>query len=87
MRSLALSLAQPLFQRKNLIVVVKKAHEWHSNRLLEETMKDWPAGTSLVLQIQFGDKNLIAIGCKYKTKGVISFIATYGADFPSNGDP
>ena len=50
-------------------------------------MKDWPAETSLVLRSQFGDNNLIAIGYKYKMKGVISFIATYGADFTSNGDP
>ena len=73
--------------KKHFISVVKKAHKRHPKQWLEDTMKDWPAGTSLVLRSQFGDNNLIAIGYKYKMKGVISFIATYGADFTSNGDP
>ena len=50
-------------------------------------MKDWPAGSSIVLQSQFNRKNIIAIGYKYTSKSVVCFVASLGADLTTNGDP
>ena len=50
-------------------------------------MKDWPAGSSIVLQSQFNKNNVLAIGYKYTSKSVICFVASLGADLTTNGDP
>ena len=50
-------------------------------------MSDWPAGTHVVLQNCFDEKNILAIGYKYTSKKVICFVATVGTDLTIGGDP
>lgn len=71
----------------HLIGVLKTNHQRFPKKFLEETMKDWPAGTHLVLRSNFSNKNILAIGYKYKNTGVICFVATVGADLTTDGDP
>ena len=69
------------------IFVVKTATKRFPKREIELIMKDWPAGTSIVLQSQFNEKNVLAIGYKYTSKAVVCFVASVAADLTSNGDP
>eukprot|EP00978_Attheya_sp_CCMP212_P033928 scaffold139680_cov35-Attheya_sp.AAC.1 len=67
---------------------VKMGHSRFPKKWLEEKMKDWPGGTWLVLEGK-GDEevDLIAIGYKYNTRKVLSFICTKGAGNTEPGDP
>ena len=61
--------------------VVKKSHARYPLKFLEETMKDWPSGSHLVLEGHPQDDfvSLIAVGHKYSSKKVICFLFTKGA--------
>jgi hypothetical protein len=54
-----------VLRSSHFIGVVKTSHACHPKLFIEETTKDWPGGTHLVLQSQLGDKDQIAIGYKY----------------------
>jgi hypothetical protein len=57
---------------------------------IEGKMRDWPAGTSLVLECSSGgrhDAPLLAEGSNYNTKKVEVFICTKNAGRTINGDP
>ena len=69
------------------VLAVKQSHVRYPKSFLKLKMKDWPAGTSLVLPSCFDDRNLIAIGYKYHSKKVAYFISTYGSHLTSNGEP
>ena len=61
------------------IGVVKTAHSQYPKKWLEKTMKDWPAGSHLVLESVFSGVPVIAMGYKYNKRKVICFVATKGA--------
>ena len=67
--------------------IVKTAHVSYPHKQIEELMSDWPAGTHVVLQNCFDEKNILAIGYKYTSKKVICFVATVGTDLTIGGDP
>ena len=50
-------------------------------------MKNWPAGSNLVLEAKKDRVDLIAIGYKYNKKKVICFIATKGSGHTEPGVP
>ena len=50
-------------------------------------MSDWPAGTHVVLQNYFDEKNILAIGYNITSTKVICFVATVGTDLTIGGDP
>jgi hypothetical protein len=53
-------------------------------------MRNWPAGSSLVLECSSGgrhDAHLFAVGRKYNTKKVEVFICTKGSGRTTNGNP
>ncbi|KAL3908548.1 MAG: hypothetical protein SGILL_008440 [Bacillariaceae sp.] len=70
----------------HFVGIVKTAHRRFPKDYIEETMKEWPGGTHIVLESCFGD-DLLALGYKYSSKKILSFVATKGADLTSNGDP
>lgn len=54
--------------------VVKTAHAKYPKIFLEKTMKDWPAGSHLLLEAVVEDVPIIAIGYKYNSRKVICFV-------------
>ena len=67
--------------------MVKSGYAGYPRDYLETTMKDWPAGTSLVLCSWDGDQNVVAIGYKYHNKSVACFIFMYGTYRTTRGVP
>ena len=67
---------------------VKTAHSLFPKDELESTMKDWPGGTHLIMEGTSPSNNeLLAIGYKYNSKKVLSFVATKDAGSTLPGDP
>ena len=57
---------------------------------IEGKMRDWRAGSSLVLECSSGGRHnahLLAVGSKYNTKKVEVFICTKNSGPTANGDP
>lgn len=54
--------------------VVKTAHAKYPKAFLEDKMKDWPAGSHLVLESKIDDVEVVAIGYKYNARKVICFV-------------
>ena len=67
--------------------VIKNGHRDYPRVYLEETMKDWPPGSHLVLETTKDDELLYAIGYKYNMKKVLLFIATENAGTTMPGTP
>ena len=62
---------------------VKIAHRNFPKAFIEEKMKDWPGGTTLVLKAQYKDQagaqhELIAVGTKYNARKCVCFVFTSG---------
>ena len=66
---------------------VKTSHKHFPKRYLEETMKDWPPGSHMVLETTVRGNNYIATGYKYNMKKVLCFISTEGAGHTMPGKP
>ena len=71
----------------NFIGIVKTAHSFFPKKWLENKMKNWPAGSSLVLEGRKDGVDMLAIGYKYCKRKVISFIATKGSGHTEPGIP
>eukprot|EP00934_Nitzschia_sp_Nitz4_P004390 Nitzschia sp. Nitz4//scaffold475_size5561//3915//5458//NITZ4_009216-RA/size5561-snap-gene-0.2-mRNA-1//-1//CDS//3329552714//4380//frame0 len=71
--------------KSHFIGVVKTNSSFFPKKFLQETMKEWPAGSHLVLETKFEGVELLAIGYKYKKSKVINFIATKGAGHTGSG--
>ena len=67
--------------------VVKTAHKHFPKKYLEDTMKDWPPGTHLILETTKDDEKYFAIGYKYRKSKVICFITTGNAGHTMPGVP
>lgn len=68
------------------IGVVKTNHARYPRKWIEETMKEWPAGSHIVLETTTSDGvDLLAIGYKYNKRKVTCFIATKGAGHTEAG--
>ena len=59
------------------VCIVKTGNSRHPIHFFDKTMKEWPAGTELVLRSSFAGRNLVAIGHKYHSKNVANFISTF----------
>ena len=66
---------------------VKNSHRGFPKKYLEDTMKDWPPGSHLLLETTLQDKKYFALGYKYNMKKVLSFILTEGAGHTCPGEP
>ena len=73
--------------QSNFIGVIKTSHAGYCKKYLEEKMKEWPAGSHLVLESTVNDVELLAIGYKYNKRKVACFIATKGAGHTEAGKP
>ena len=60
-------------------VVKGNSSRRYPKAFLQETMKDWPAGSHLVLKTSFNERVVFAMVYKYCKKKVINFIFTEGA--------
>ena len=70
-------------------MIIKTAHVRSPKKWLDETMKDMPGGTWIVLEGTTEELNrkLVCIGYKYNKKTVLTFILTRGAGSSEPGDP
>ena len=71
----------------NLVCIVKTAHRQYPKKYLEETMKNWPPGSNLVLRSKIHGVNLVAVGYKYSKKKVLCFLYNEGAGTIQPGKP
>jgi len=62
-------------QKVNYVGVIKTNHSRFPKKFIEEKMKDWPSGSHLVLEGRAVEGiDLIAIGYKYNSRKVLSFV-------------
>ena len=73
--------------QSNFIGVIKTSHAGYCRKFLEDKMKEWPAGSHLVLESSVDGVDLLAVGYKYNRRKVTCFIATKGAGHTENGQP
>ena len=66
---------------------VKTSHKQFPKKYLEETMKDWPPGSHMVMETTVRGSKYIATGYKYNMKKVLCFISTEGAGHTMPGKP
>ena len=66
---------------------VKTAHKKFPKKYLEDTMKDWPPGSHMVMETTVRGNKYIATGYKYNMKKVLCFISTEGAGYTTPGKP
>lgn len=71
----------------NFVGVVKGSHGCYPKNYLPEVMKEWPAGSHLVLESKIEGVDIIAMGYKYNHRKVINFIFTKGAAHTEPGKP
>ena len=69
----------------NFIGVIKTNHSRYPKKWLEETMKEWPPSSHLVLQAEYEGVVMFACGYKYNKRKVCSFIFTKGAGHTEEG--
>jgi hypothetical protein len=70
------------------IGVVKTSHSLFPKKELEEKLKTWPGGMSLVLEATTAKGvKLIAVGYKYNSSKVLCFIATKNSGSTLAGEP
>jgi hypothetical protein len=70
------------------IGAIKTNHRNFLKQHLEDTMKEWPSGSSLVLECHRPNGVvLLAIGYKYNLRKVLCFVATKDAGTTKLGDP
>jgi hypothetical protein len=69
----------------HFIGIIKTNHGGFPKKYLEETMKDWPPGSHLVLEGTYLDVPLLAVGYKYNKRKVCGFVATKGAGHTEPG--
>lgn len=67
---------------------VKNAHQLYPRFELEQLMKDWPSGSELVLECHTpAGHKLLAIGYKYNSRKVLTFLATKNSGSTRPGAP
>ena len=68
---------------------IKTAYSRTLKKFLEETMKDFPGGTWIVMEGRAEKEYvlLVCIGYKYKLKNVLVFLSTTGAGSIQSGEP
>ena len=66
---------------------VKTSHRHFPKGYLENTMKDWPPGSHLILETRVKENKYYAIGYKYNMKKVLCFISTKGGGHSLPGKP
>ena len=66
---------------------VKTAHKQFPKKFLENTMKEWPPGSHLVMETTVRNNSFYAIGYKYNMKKVLCFICTENAGHTMPGKP
>lgn len=71
----------------NLVCIIKTNHNRFPKKYIEEEMKDWPAGSHLVLHSKIDGVDLVAVGYKYSKRKVVSFLANKRAANLQPGKP
>ena len=71
----------------NFIGIVKTSHSKFPKMWIEQTMKDWPPGSHIVLQANSEGVDLFACGYKYNKRKVCCFIFNKGAGHTEEGTP
>ena len=70
------------------IGIIKTSHSLFPKKELEEKLKTWPGGMSLVLQATTAKGvKLVAVGYKYNSSKVLCFVATKNAGSTLPGEP
>ena len=71
------------------IMNLKTSHSRSPKKFLEDTMKDYPGGTWIVMEAKTAntEANLLCIGYKYNKKKVLCFVMTRGAGSTRPGVP
>ena len=69
------------------VCIVKTGNSRHPIHFFDKTMKEWPAGTELVLRSGFAGGSLVAVGHKYHSKTIANFVSTHGTYCNTHGDP
>ena len=69
------------------IGIVKTSHKKFPKAYIEKEMNDWPPGTHLVLKTTLNTNAYYAIGYKYSSKKIISFITSEKAGHTLPGQP
>lgn len=72
---------------RHYIGVLKTSHSSYPKSWIMEKMKDYPAGSHLVLETKNDGVDLLAIGYKYNKRKVLCFLATKGAGHMGAGTP
>ena len=73
--------------QSEFVGIVKTSHRQFPKAYIEKEMKSWPSGTHLVLETTKNNNKYYAIGYKYSSKKIISFIASGLAGHTMKGDP
>jgi len=73
--------------KTNFIGVIKNSHNRYPKDYLTQKMKDWPAGSHLVLEANIEGVQVVAMGYKYCKKKVIHFVFNKGAATTKPGKP
>ena len=76
-------------QGHHAVLAVKTAHSRFPKKFLDDTMKEFPGGTWITMRGKCGRTGveLVAIGYKYNSKKVLSFVTTVGAGSTEKGRP
>ena len=69
------------------ILQVKTATSRFPKKFIESRMKNWPAGSHLVLETTVSDTKLYAVGYKYCKRKTLCFIFNHGASSTEQGNP
>ena len=69
----------------NFIGVIKTNHSRFPKKWLEETMKEWPPGSHVVLESRHNDVDVYACGYKYNKRKVCCFVFSKGAGHTEAG--
>ena len=62
----------------NFIGIIKTNHARYPKKWIEETMKEWPAGSHLVLEAEYKEVPIVAVGYKYNKRKVCCFVFSKG---------
>ena len=69
----------------NFIGVVKTNHSKYPKKWLEDTMKEWPPGSHIVLEARQHGVDVLACGYKYNKRKVCCFVFSKGSGHTEAG--
>jgi hypothetical protein len=82
-----LAARKALPEKKSCIVQIKTAHSRSPKLFVENTMKDWPGGTHMVMETTIEGEKLFCVGYKYSKRKCLVFLFNEGASHTEPGEP